>query len=89
MIKNINLSYNDIKLFYQISKEANEICDSDSFWQQKMIYNSNKINEIIPFIKGKMEQMYINNSTVWLFGYNRDGQLGLGDDKYISTMYRF
>nr|QBK90262.1 MAG: F-box and regulator of chromosome condensation repeat protein [Pithovirus LCPAC102] len=88
----INLSYNEIKLFCLVSKEANNVCKSDLFWLQKIKLENNERNEIIPFIKGKMEQMYINYNTLWGFGSDEFGQLGLddnNDNKKISIKIPF
>ena len=71
------LSYNDIINFCLTSKEASNVCDSDYFWYQKFIYD---YGYTPIFIKEKMKYVYLNQDTLWSFGYNGYGQLGLGDN---------
>nr|QBK90288.1 MAG: F-box and regulator of chromosome condensation repeat protein [Pithovirus LCPAC102] len=82
----ISLFYNDIKSFRLISKYIYKVCQSDLFWQQKLKHESNNTNELIPFIKDKMEQMYINYNTLWGFGSNVYGKLGKIGDEYINNI---
>src|SRR3972149_8084782 len=58
----------------------NKICNDQNFWERKFIYDFGKDwlnkDDIIKDFKEK----YKNSGTIYSFGDNRYGKLGLGDE---------
>ncbi len=63
----------------QTSKKFNDIiCDNEYFWRQKFIQDY----KFVPtYYTGNWKNLYQNYKNVWVFGSNKYGQLGLGDNK--------
>jgi len=82
----INLDLASINKLGLTSKRFNEvICESQNFWHQKFVLDY-KFNPKI--YTGSWKELYKHYGSVWCFGNNEDGQLGLGDDvdRFIPTL---
>ena len=93
----LNLSINDINYYCQINMRFNElICGTNSnwFWNQKFMIDFGKIdiNEIPEYYKVNniinWKLLYQNYRTIYVFGSNYAGKLGLGDkeDRLVPTL---
>lgn len=86
----IHYPYDEILNICSISKYLNLICNTETFWRNKFIYDygynppfyKNDIetfNSSNPYIRAKSLRLYyINMNSVLTFGLNDKGQLGLG-----------
>lgn len=74
----LNLNLGEIFHLCSVNKEFNqEICANEHFWKMKFIHDYH----LAPNYTGSWRKLYQNYNSVWSFGYNRDGQLGLGDQR--------
>ena len=75
----LNLDYDNIKRLCSTNKEYMDICKYDGFWRAKFIHDYG-FNPIIKELTKSLEEIYLYQNSVWSFGENEDGQLGLNDN---------
>jgi len=84
-LQDLELEIRSITNLCQTSRRFNRlICENDLFWYYKFIrdYRFNPVQ-----YTGSWNQLYREYQSVWSFGYNSYGQLGLGDQvsRLVST----
>ena len=75
----LSLPLYSITKFSQTSKKFNGlICDNEEFWRRRFLkdYNYDLLNS-----KESWKELYNNSKNIWLFGFNKYGQLGLDDNQ--------
>ena len=79
--------YDDIKRLCATSKEFALLCKSDRFWRAKFKHDFGFNPQVTRLNPKSLEEIYLNQGKIWVFGYNKYGQLGLGDniDRNIPT----
>ena len=72
----LTLNLGQIFNLCHVNKKFNqEICSNEHFWKIKFTHDYG----FEPKYTGSWLKLYQNYNSLWTFGFNRDGQLGLGD----------
>ena len=84
MYELLDSNYKDLKKLYSKLDNFMYIYKSDEFWRAK-IRHDHDFDPPIGYTYKSLKEIYLYQNTVWSFGLNSRGQLGLGDTRKRNT----